>query len=147
MQTLIFIIIIGVFSGIAVGLQGPLSSIINQQLGPLESVFIVHMGGVVVSLVPLLLFKGGGNLGRWRELPWYVLIAGVAGLIVLLSIGYMIPRIGVAPSMMLIIVGQMIVGVVLDHYGILGAALRPISLPQVAGIVVMMVGAWIVLKG
>ena len=42
METLIVIIFIGLAGGVAVGVQAPLSSMINQRLGPLESVFIIH---------------------------------------------------------------------------------------------------------
>lgn len=63
MQSLIVIILIGLAGGVAVGLQAPLSSMISQRLGVLESVFIVHLGGAFAALIPLLIY-GGGKLGN-----------------------------------------------------------------------------------
>jgi transporter family-2 protein len=146
MQALLFLIAVGILSGMAIGLQGPLASIITQKLGVFESVLIVHAGGVLVSLLPLMVLQRGGNLARWRELPWYVFAAGVFGLIVLASISYMIPRIGVSPAMMLIIIGQILVGALLDHYGLLGAAVRELSWPKLAGFSIMLLGAWVTLR-
>ncbi len=67
MQSLIVIILIGLAGGIAVGLQSPLSSMISQRLGVMESVFIIHLGGALAALIPLLIY-GGGKLGgqTWK---------------------------------------------------------------------------------
>ena len=45
MQALIPVVLIGLISGVAVGLQSPLASMITQRLGMLESIFIIHIGG------------------------------------------------------------------------------------------------------
>ena len=44
MQSIIIIILIGLMGGVAVGIQAPLSSMISQRLGVMESVFIIHIG-------------------------------------------------------------------------------------------------------
>lgn len=146
MQTVIFIMVIGVVSGAAIGMQGPMSTIIAQRMGLLESVLIVHLGGVVVALVPLLLFRQGGKLGEWRNLPWYVYLAGALGLVVFAAVTYLIPQIGTTTTMMLIIVGQFIIGAVMDHFGWFEMAVRPFSLTKLLGLIVMLIGAWIVIR-
>ena len=145
MQPIIVIILIGLAGGIAVGVQAPLSSIINQRLGPLESIFIVHLGGAVVSLIPLLIY-GGGKLAIWRTVPWYVLGAGALGLVVIFSMTYMIPRIGVAPALIILLAGQLLIGSVLDHFGLLGAIQRPITSMRVIGLAVVFFGVWLSVK-
>ena len=69
MEPIILIILIGLAGGVAVGLQGPLASMISQRLGILESVFIIHIGGALIALLPLL-FYSGGKLAQWKQLPW-----------------------------------------------------------------------------
>jgi transporter family-2 protein len=145
MQNILLILLIGLAGGIAVGLQSPLSSILTQRLGTFESVFIVHVGGAVAALIPLL-FLGGGKLGQWRSAPWYALLAGVFGLVVIGAVGYMIPRVGVAASIITIVSGQLLVGTVLDHFGWLGAAERPLDLTRIVGLIVVMVGVWLTVK-
>ena len=68
MTTLISIIAIGLLGGVAIGLQGPFSSIIGQRLGILEAAFIIHLGGALAALVPLAMM-GGGKLAGWTSLP------------------------------------------------------------------------------
>jgi len=145
MQSIIVIILIGLAGGIAVGIQAPLSSMISQRLGVLESIFIVHLGGALVVLIPLLIY-GGGKLGNWRTLPWYALGAGAFGLVVIFSMSFVIPRIEVAPALIILLSGQLLVGSILDHFGFLGAVQRPIDLMRVVGLAVVFLGVWLSVK-
>ncbi|HLO30828.1 MAG TPA: DMT family transporter [Anaerolineales bacterium] len=145
MESILLIILIGLVGGVAVGLQSPMASMISQRLGIFESIFIIHIGGALIALLPLL-FYGGGKLAQWRSLPWYVLGAGVFGLIVIGAISYMIPRIGVAASITTIVAGQLLVGTILDHFGLLGATGRSIDASRALGLAVVLVGVWLTVK-
>ena len=145
MESILLIILIGLAGGVAVGLQSPLASMITQRLGIFESVFIVHVGGAVIALVPLLIY-GGGKLSQWRTVPWYALVAGVFGLVVIAAISYMIPKVGVAASITTIVAGQLLVATILDHFGLLGASVRPLDLTRILGMGVVLFGVWLTVK-
>jgi len=145
MESILLIILIGLAGGVAVGIQSPLASMISQRLGLFESVFIVHLGGAVVALIPLLIY-GGGKLGQWRSLPWYALGAGIFGLIVIGAISYTIPRVGVAAAITTIVAGQLLVGTILDHFGLLGAAEKSLDATRIIGLVVVLAGVWLTVK-
>ncbi|MEW5938566.1 MAG: DMT family transporter [Chloroflexota bacterium] len=145
MDTLFLIILIGLAGGVAVGLQSPLASIITQRLGTFESIFIIHLGGAIASLIPLLLI-GGGKLSQWRTVPWYALVAGLCGLVVIGAVTYMIPRIGVAGAVTTIVAGQLFISALLDHFGWLGAAVRPIDAPRAVGLAILFLGVWLTVK-
>lgn len=145
MESILLIILIGLAGGVAVGIQSPLASMISQRLGLFESVFIVHLGGALVALIPLLIYSGG-KLGQWRSLPWYALGAGIFGLIVIGAISYMIPRVGVAAAITTIVAGQLMVGTILDHFGLLGAAEKSLDATRVIGLAVVLVGVWLTVK-
>ena len=145
MESILLIILIGLAGGVAVGLQSPRASMITQRLGTFESVFIVHLGGALIALIPLLIY-GGGKLSQWRSVPWYALGAGIFGLVVIAAISYMIPRVGVAASITTVVAGQLLVGVILDHYGLLGAAVKPLDVTRILGLAVVLVGVWLTVK-
>ena len=145
MQTLIPVLVVGLLSGVAVGLQSPLASMITQRLGAIESIFIIHLGGTLMISLPLI-FIGGGNLGNWRSLPWYALGAGAMGLIVVGGVSFMIPRIGVAASITLIIAGQLLISAALDHYGLLGVHIRQMDLQRAFGLLIVFVGAFLTVR-
>lgn len=145
MESILLIILIGLAGGIAVGLQAPMASMITQRLGTFESVFIVHVGGALIAGLPLLFYRGG-NLAQWKELPWYTLLAGAFGLIVIGALSHMIPRVGVAAAVITIVAGQMLVSTILDHFGWLGGMGRPMDPTRAIGLAVVLVGVWLTVK-
>lgn len=145
MESTLLLIVLGLVGGIAVGLQSPLASLISQRLGTLESIFIVHLGGAVMALIPLVIL-GGGRLGQWRSVPWYALGAGVFGLVVIAVVSYMIPRVGVAASITTIVAGQLLVASVLDHFGWLGTDVRAFDASRLLGLGVLLAGVWLTVK-
>ena len=145
MESILLIILIGLAGGVAVGIQSPLASMISQRLGLFESVFIVHLGGALPAFIPLLIHSGG-KLGQWRSLPWYALGAGIFDLIVIGAISYTIPRVGVAAAITTIVAGQLLVGTILDHYGLLGAMEKSMDATRATGLVVVLVGVWLTVR-
>jgi transporter family-2 protein len=145
MPTIVLVVLFGLIGGVAVGLQGPLSSMITERIGVMESIFIVHIGGAIIIGVPLLI-RGGGNLGEWRSIPWYALMAGGYGLVIIAAVSFTIPRIGVAATVTLVVAGQLALSTMLDHFGLLGAQERHLDLPRLIGLAVLFVGVWLIVR-
>lgn len=144
MNPLFFIIVIGLIAGMAIGIQGPLSSMVTQKIGPLESVFIIHLGGAIAALIPMAFV--GSRLGEWKSVPWYALGAGALGLIVITVMGYAIPRIGAAGALITLMAGQILVASILDHFGLLGVTPRAIDLQRIIGFGVVIFGVWLTVR-
>jgi transporter family-2 protein len=145
MHSLFLAVIVGLLGGVAVGLQGPLTSLMSQHVGTMGSVFIIHLGGALVACA-LLLVLGGGGLSAWRSVPWYALGAGVLGIVVLSAVSYTIPRIGAATTVTLIVVAQLILSTLLDHFGLLGTSVRTIDVSRILGIAVLFLGTWLMVR-
>jgi transporter family-2 protein len=145
MQSLVLVLLLGLFGGIAVGIQAPLASLITQRLGLLESVFIVHLGGALCAAIPLIL-TGSGQLSAWQRVPWYALGAGALGLIVIGAVSAAIPRVGASATIILIVAGQLVVGVLIDQLGLFDTLVRPLDLLRVVGLGLVLLGAWLVIR-
>jgi bacterial/archaeal transporter family-2 protein len=145
MTNLAIVVVVGLLGGMAIGLQAPLASTISQRLGWLESVFLVHLGGLVAVALPLL-FLGGGRLGQWATVPPAALLGGCLGVAVIGSTVYMVPRIGVAAAVTLIITGQLLTAATIDHFGALGVEGKPLTLDRVLGLGLVLLGAWWTLR-
>ena len=144
MQSIGLVVIICLLGGVAVAVQASFAGILSDNVGLVGNGLIVFGGGFLFALV-ILLFVQGGQIGNWRSVPWWVYLAGPLGIIIISSIGYAIPRIGVASTLTLIVVSQLIVGVILDHFGWLTIP-RPIDLQRLIGIAILFLGTWIVLR-
>ncbi len=145
MTTPILFILLAIVGGAAGTLQANFMGVIDQNLGTVESVFITYGGGgLVIGLA--MLFLRGGNLGAIATLPWYVLSAGLLGLVVVGILGFAAPRIGLVPVMTLFVASQFVVAAVLDHFGLLGAEVRSLDLSRVSGLGVILFGLWLVIR-
>jgi transporter family-2 protein len=143
MNTL-FLVGLAVIGGIAVTLQGQFMGLMEQTLGTRASVFITYAsGGLVVALFILV---RGVDLEGWRRIPWYAFSAGLLGLVIVGTIGFVVPRLGVAGGFTLIVTSQFIIAALIDHFGWFQAAVRPMDLPRILGLVAMMLGVWLTVR-
>jgi len=134
-----------VVGGLAIGIQSFSAGILGDRIGVMESVFILHLGGLILSAA-ILLFLRGGNLGAWRAVPWYILIGGFYGVVILATYSFAIPRIGLATTVTLAIVAQLILSAILDHFGFLGSVQRSLDLRRAIGILVLFSGTWLIVR-
>ena len=131
--------------GMAVAIQAQFMGLMDRSIGNAEAVFITYCGGGVL-IAGLLLLMRGGNLGEWRSVPWYALTSGIFGLVIVGSIGYSVPRLGLVASMTILVAAQLLTGAVLDHFGLLGADPRPLDLSRIAGMGVLVGGIWLTIR-
>lgn len=142
LQSLV-VILIGLAGGVAVGFQGPIAGAMGQRIGGTASSLIVHVSGALFSAL-LLAFRHGENIRAWKSLPWYMLIAGIFGLILYQTINVTLPRLGSTMMVTLIIIGQLGIGVLIDHFGWLGVPVHPVSLSRAAGLLLLLVGGYFI---
>ncbi len=137
--------IVAIVGGLAIGFQSFATGILGDRVGIMESVFIIHLGGFVLAAI-VLLFMRGGNLPAWRAVLWYVLIGGLYGVIIIATYSFAIPRIGLATTITLAIVAQLILSAILDHYGFLGSVQHSFDLRRLIGMLILFAGTWLIVR-
>jgi len=139
-----FIALVAVIGGLAVSLQGQFMGQLDRQVGTMESVFITYgVGGILAGLIMIYL-KGGNLASSWNMVPWYTFGAGFLGLIIVGSIAYTVPRLGMASAFTLLLLGQLAFAAVIDHFGLLGTEVRVMGLKQSSGLLMLLIGAVLV---
>ena len=93
-----------------------------------------------------MLASRGANLRSWQEVPWYALSAGVLGLVIVTTISYTVPRLGLSRAFTIIVASQFLTAALLDHFGLLGAVMRPLDLSRSLGFGVLILGVWLIMK-
>lgn len=141
----ILTILTGLLGGAAVGVQSPIAGAMGQKVGGTASSVIVHASGLIFS-VALLFLRGGEKIRDWRTLPWYMLGAGIFGLILYQTINVTFPRLGGTIMVALIIIGQLAAGMVIDHFGWLGVTRHPVDFSRIMGLFVLLAGGYLISK-
>ena len=139
---------LAVVGGLATAVQGHLMGILDQKLGSKESVLITYGGGGL--LVALLMLPGmlrsGGIREALHKVPWYALTTGAIGLVIVWTIGYTVPRMGMAKAFTLMVASQLLFALLFDHLGLMGAAVRNLTPAHFLGLMLMVAGVWLVLS-
>jgi len=144
MSTL-FLILLATVGGVAVALQGQFMGLLDRTLGTRESIFITYAGGGLIITLLMLAFRGN-HLKNWQAVPWYAFGSGIMGLIIVGTIGYVVPRLGVARGFTLIVASQFVIAALIDHFGFFGAVVRPLDLTRLLGLSLILLGVWIVVR-
>ena len=144
MSTL-FLIGIAIMAGVAVTLQAQFMGLLDRSMGTLTSVFITYAGGGLIITLMLAALRGG-HLRNWQSVPWYAHSAGLLGLVIVGSIGYVVPRLGVAKGFTLIVASQFMIASLIDHFGFFGATVRPMDVMRLLGLCFMLLGVWLVVR-
>jgi transporter family-2 protein len=76
-------------------------------------------------------------------LPWYAWASGALGLVIVGTIGYSTPRLGLVTALAVIVGAQFATGAIIDHFGLFGAEVRPLDLARVAGLCLILLGVWL----
>ncbi len=139
------LILLAAIGGVAVTIQGQFMGLLDKNMGTLESVFITYSSGGLLAAVAMIVYRGG-NLKAVQTVPWYSLSAGLVGLVIVGTISYTVPRLGLSKAFTIIVAAQFIVASLLDHYGLLGAAVRPMDLSRLAGMALLVTGVWLIVK-
>ena len=144
MQTAVPVLLMLV-AGAAIGAQSLFSGTLGARVGIMESAFIIHLGGLLLAALIVFAMRGG-NLAAWRSVPWYVYCGGFLGVLIVAAYSFAVPKIGLASSITLAIVAQLVLSAVIDHYGVLGAVQQPLDWSRGVGIVVLLAGTWLILR-
>jgi transporter family-2 protein len=78
------------------------------------------------------------------DVPWYAWTGGVFGGVFILLAILLLPSLGAATLFALIIAGQVLAAITLDHFGAFGLAPHPISIARLAGAALLIAGVILV---
>lgn len=98
------------------------------------------VGGLAIGLLALTLREPLPSLDAAARAPWYAWTGGLLGVLYIVGTILLIPRIGAAAVVALLIVGQMLMSLALDHFGALGVPVHEVNLPRLGGALLLLAG-------
>ncbi|HYQ55155.1 MAG TPA: DMT family transporter [Pseudomonas sp.] len=102
------------------------------------------VSSLVVIAALLILRVPMPDLGKALQGPWWLWIGGVLGALYVAGAAALIPRLGTAGFLVLVVAGQILTSVIVDHFGLMGVTSKPISFVRVAGVVLILAGVFLV---
>lgn len=133
-------------AGAVIPFQAAANASVGRLMGhPLWAALISLCVSLLVIVPAMMMVRlPAPNLGSLLQGPWWLWIGGLCGAIYVLAAAALIPRLGGAGFLVCVVAGQMLVAVMLDHYGLLGLAGRAVTLPRLAGMALILAGVFLV---
>ena len=136
-------LIIALAAGVALATQ----SAINTQLAKAMSgqaviaTFISFaVGTIVLFFIAWVKTDLWGNLSAIPSQPWWKLIGGILGAIVVFTTVLLAPKLGITAMLFFIIVGQLITATTIDHFGLIGMPIREVNITKFIGLIIVAFG-------
>jgi transporter family-2 protein len=132
--------------GIAAGVSIVIQQVLNANLrGALDSTawsgFASYFVGVVCMAVLVVVMQDPlPPASLTARVPWWAWSGGLFGAIFIGLAILLVPKIGAATFLALVVAGQMLASVTFDHFGLLGLAQRSFDLPRLIGVVLLIGG-------
>lgn len=133
-----------VAAGASVAFQQVLNANLRTQLdSPWWASFVSYVVGMVVMLAVALLLPGPRlslSALETTSNSWVAWTGGLFGAVFVTTALFMVPRLGSATVLALIVVGQMVGSLAFDHFGVMGLQQHPASLVRWAGAALLIFG-------
>ena len=136
-------LIVALAAGVALATQ----SAINTQLAKVMSgeaviaTFISFaVGTIVLFFIAWMKTDLWGNLSAIPSQPWWKLIGGMLGAIVVFTTVLLAPKLGITAMLFFIIVGQLITATTIDHFGLIGMPIREVNITKLIGLIIVAFG-------
>ena len=148
MSNIYFYILLALAAGAMMPTQAATNNKMADVVGsPILAAFISFFVGTIALFVYVLVSGTPlTSLTSAKEAPAIAWIGGLLGAFFVTAAVMLVPRLGVAMTFSLIIAGQMIVTLIIDHFGLLGVPVKEVSLARVAGIVLIAAGVVLIRK-
>jgi len=132
---------------LAAGVGIPILAALNAALG-VRIASPVAAGAILFTValsatVLILLLTNPAPIMQAVHAPKHLFLAGLLVAFYVLSITYVAPHFGVGNAVFFVLLGQLVSAAAIDHFGLFGAQISPLSLTRAAGIGLMAAGVFV----
>ncbi|HKB92783.1 MAG TPA: DMT family transporter [Gaiellaceae bacterium] len=138
---------LAVAAGLAGSIQVAVMSRLGERVGVLEALAFSSVLAAAIALVALLVVRQSlGGIERSAHQPWWMLTGGVLSMLIVFTVTYAGPRIGVAATIGVIIAAQLVMGAAIDRFGLFGSQQIGLHWYRLLGIALLGLGAALSLR-
>lgn len=144
--------LIWLLTALVAGMMAPVQAGFNGKMGraigdPVYAALISFFVGTLGLLAYGLFLRMDFTAVRQAAgIEWWVWLAGLLGAFYVTSVIILTPRLGATLTFSLVVAGQLLMAVALDHFGLLGVPMQPVSWLRILGIALITAGVVLIRK-
>lgn len=135
-------------AGAVVPFQSGSNAMLGRMLGHPLWATVTSLSVSLLAVIPLLLLFRAPlpKLAEAAQAPWWVWTGGLSGVMFITAALLITPRLGATGFMISAIAGQILVAMLIDHFGLMGLPIKEVNLGRVVGVVMIFAGVMVVQK-
>ncbi|WP_425074915.1 DMT family transporter [Sagittula sp. S175] len=130
-------------AGIGIPILAALNARLGQHLANPVAAAVILFCVALVLTTSVWLLTGARGMTALPSAPKHLLAGGAFVAFYVLTVTFIAPKFGVGNAVFFVLIGQLISAALIDHFGLFGARVSPLTLTRSAGITVMALGVWI----
>jgi len=145
MNPTILVMLTVALAGAATALQAPINARMMTAVGsPCNAAFLSFLVGTVALGLLALSLQARPDMAAAKALPAWAWLGGLCGAVFVVAATWGVPRLGVATTITLMVAGQLVLSLALDHFGAFGVPQQPLNLTRIAGVALVVGGVLLV---
>lgn len=143
-----FALLLAAIAGAALPTQAGINGLLAKNwTGALWAAFISFVVGAVALFILLLVTKQSApSISGLTKVEWWYFTGGVLGVFYVAVATFAAPVIGATQLVALVVGGQLIMSVLLDHFGLFGFSKQPLDWHKLIGLGLMIGGVLLIKK-
>ena len=146
MNTILPLALLALLAGALIPVQAAANASLSKSFHgnvPFSALTLFVIAGVTAITAVLLTGAKLPSLREFTAAPWWSYIGGIIVATYVLTITFLVPRIGVGSAIALIVTGQIIAALTIDQLGLLNAPRFPLTSIRIIGAVLMIAGVFL----
>ena len=138
------LILFAIFIGAISAIYLPMNSSVSRYLGsPLTANISFYLVALITSIVIFAIFGEFETIYYIKNVPPYLFLTGFISAFIVLGITFLIPLLGARKLVILSIAGQLIMAIIVSHFGVLESPEDPINLRKIFCAALLIPGAMV----
>ena len=145
----LFFYLLALIAGMGIAAQGGINAQLRSVVGsPAMATLVSFVVGTLALVIYVLLFDrhSFSSLSPLKTMSLYKWTGGIIGAVYVCCVIILAPKIGAANTLGLVVGGQMVLAIILDHFGLLGFAQHAVNMYRVAGTILLIAGVLLIVK-
>ncbi|WP_104403455.1 DMT family transporter [Vibrio penaeicida] len=133
--------------GCIIPIQAIMTDALKSKLAidQVDATFILYFGGAITSLFFSLIINKHNVLLKFQVSDWWMWASGCIGFFYIFLMFIAFPKLGVSVSILFVFLGQVVLSVAIDHFGLFGMPHHPISVTKLIGLIFILMGAALIM--
>jgi transporter family-2 protein len=137
-------IALAVLMGIVMSIYLPMNSSVSKYIGSTITANVTFFTvALLTSIVIFIIFGEFHSIYNIRDVPVYLYSTGFISAFIILGTTFLIPYLGARRFFILVVAGQILMAVLVSHFGILESPKDAVTIKKLIGAFLVVFGAYI----